>query len=82
MATTNEDLQLTGSIKSEVLLGVSSSFIIQNKTNRDVRFRIKDSNVKGGKISYLDSTIFNYDIEIWAEDASPSTVTNLYLVRD
>ncbi len=81
MATTNEDITLTGSDKTQVLIGASTAFIIQNTKNDTLRFKVKDSSVEGGQIAPGATFEFNYDIDLWNPSGAGKPDIVVYLVR-
>lgn len=83
MATTDQDLSLTGTTSIPVLIGASTAFIIQNTSNRKLKFKVKDSASNGGEIPPLQKYEFDYDIDLWVDDAPDANAkTEVYLVRD
>lgn len=82
MAVSDANLELIGEVAQSILLGSDTSFIVQNVSNRTLRFKVKDSTVEiPGIIKPLDSVGFNYDIDIWVGKANPDDVTSLYIVK-
>lgn len=47
MATTNENITLSDSTAQNILLGSSTSFIVQNLSDKRIHYKIKDSSVTG-----------------------------------
>lgn len=84
MATTDSTLVLTGNTPQNILLGASTSFIVQNVSNQKVYFKIKDSATAGnGYIEIGEKIGFNYDITVHVKDTVGSLDTYaLYIVRD
>ena len=83
MAITDTNIILTGNNPQDILLGFSSSFIVQNISNNDLRFKVKGSSVEyGGVLSPRESFSFAHDITVWA-DISLDTISSLiYIIRD
>ncbi len=83
MAITDTNIILTGNKPQDILLGFSSSFIVQNISNNDLRFKVKGSSVEyGGVLSPRESFSFANDITVWA-DISLDTISSLiYIIRD
>ena len=83
MAITDTNIILIGNKPQNILLGSSSSFIVQNVSNNDLRFKVKGSSVEhGGVLSPNESFSFAYDITVWA-DISLDTISSLiYIIRD
>ena len=83
MAITDTNIILIGNKPQNILLGSSSSFIVQNISNNDLRFKVKGSSVEyGGVLSPRESFSFAYDITVWA-DISLDTISSLiYIIRD
>ena len=83
MAITDTNIILTGNKQQDILLGASSSFIVQNVSNNDLRFKVKGSSVEhGGVLSPNESFSFAYDITVWA-NISLNTISSLiYIIRD
>ena len=78
MAITDTNITLVGNVPQDILLGDSSSFIVQNISNCTVRFKVKGSSIKyGGVLSPYKSLSFACDITIWANNA-----TIVYVIRD
>ena len=48
MAITDTNIILNGNKPQDILLGASSSFIVQNVSNNDLRFKVKGSSVEHG----------------------------------
>ena len=46
MAITDTNITLVGNTPQDILLGTSSSFIVQNVSNNDLRFKISFANSK------------------------------------
>lgn len=80
MAITDTNITLAGSIPQDILLGTSSSFIVQNISNNTVRFKVKGSSVEyGGVLSPKESFSFACDITVWT--VIPID-TLIYVIRD
>ena len=77
MAITDTNITLVGNAPQDILLGSSSSFIVQNISNNDLRFKVKGSSVEhGGVLSPNESFSFVCDITIWTNNAI------VYVIRD
>ena len=77
MAITDTNIILTGNKPQDILLGGSSSFIVQNISNCTVRFKVKGSSIEhGGILSPYESLSFACDITIWTNNAI------VYVIRD
>ena len=77
MAITDTNITLVGNAPQDILLGDSSSFIVQNISNCTVRFKVKGSSIEyGGILSPYESLSFACDIIIWADNAI------VYVIRD
>lgn len=80
MAITDTNITIVGNAPQDILLGTSSSFIVQNISNNTVRFKVKGSSVgHGGVLSPKESFSFACDITVWTvipED------TLIYVIRD
>ena len=77
MAITDTNITLVGNAPQDILLGDSSSFIVQNISNRTVRFKVKGSSIEyGGILSPYESLSFACDIIIWTNNAI------VYVIRD
>ena len=83
MAITDTNITLVGNKPQNILLGSSSSFIVQNISNCTVRFKVKGSSIEyGGILSPRESFSFAHDITVWA-DISLDTISSLiYIIRD
>ena len=83
MAITDTNITLAGNAPQDILLGDSSSFIVQNISNNDLRFKVKGSSIEhGGILSPRESFSFAHDITVWA-DISLDTISSLiYIIRD
>lgn len=83
MAITDTNITLVGNKPQDILLGTSSSFIVQNISNNDLRFKVKGSSVQyGGVLSPRESFSFAHDITVCA-DISLDTIDSLiYIIRD
>lgn len=81
--TTNQSIILTGNVAQSVLLGTSTAFIVQNTSDKILRFKIKDSSVaNGGVIEPFEKVEFNYDIDVWVDSKNNNSIVSLYIVRD
>lgn len=81
--TTNQNINLTENISQSILLGTSTAFIVQNTSDKILRFKVKDSSVEnGGVIEPFEKIEFNYDIDIWVDDKNNKSIVSLYVVRD
>ena len=77
MAITNTNITLVDNAPQDILLGGSSSFIVQNISNCTVRFKVKGSSTDyGGILSPYESLSFACDITIWTNNAI------VYVIRD
>ena len=77
MAITDTNITLVGNTPQDILLGTSSSFIVQNISNCTVRFKVKGSGIKyGGVLPPYKSLSFACDITIWTNNAI------VYVIRD
>ena len=83
MAITDTNIILTGNKPQDILLGTSSSFIVQNASNNTLRFKVKGSSVKyGGVLSPNESFNFACDITVWAGISSDTASSLIYIIRD
>ena len=83
MAITDTNIILEGYTPQDILLGASSSFIVQNISNNDLRFKIKGSSVEyGGVLLPRESFSFACDITIWAGISSNTLSSLVYVIRD
>ena len=83
MAITDTNIILEGYMTQDILLGVSSSFIVQNVSNNDLRFKVKGSSVEyGGILSPRDSFSFACDITVWANISLDTISSLVYVIRD
>ena len=83
MAITDTNITLTGKTPQDILLGASSSFVVQNVSNYTVRFKVKGSSVEhGGVLSPNESFSFACDITVWAGISSDTLGTLIYVIRD
>ena len=80
----DSNVVLTGTIPQDILLGTSTSFIVQNLSEfRDVYFKIKDSAVdNGGKIKPNQTFRFASDITVTLDSADNNVKSSLYIMRD
>ena len=79
MAITDTNITLVGNTPQDILLGASSSFIVQNISNNTVRFKVKGSSIEyGGVLSPMQSFSFACDITVWTEVQSAL----IYVIRD
>ena len=77
MAITDTNITLEGNAPQDILLGDSSSFIVQNISNCMVRFKVKGSSIEyGGVLSPYESLSFACDITILTNNAI------VYVIRD
>ena len=83
MAITDTNIILVGNKPQDILLGASSSFIVQNISNCTVRFKVKGSSIEyGGILSPYESLSFACDITVCA-NISLNTISSLvYVIRD
>lgn len=83
MAITDTNIILIGNKPQDILLGSSSSFIVQNISNNDLRFKVKGSSIQyGGVLPPRESFSFVCDITVCA-DISLDTIDSLiYIIRD
>ena len=83
MAIIDTNITLVGNTPQDILLGASSSFIVQNVSNNDLRFKVKGSSVEyGGVLSPRESFNFACDITIWAGISSDRLSSLVYVIRD
>ena len=83
MAITDTNIILVGNKPQDILLGASSSFIVQNISNSTVRFKVKGSSVEhGGVLSPNESFSFAYDITVCANISLDTISSLVYVVRD
>ena len=83
MAITDTNIILVGNKPQDILLGASSSFIVQNISNSTVRFKVKGSSVEhGGVLSPNESFNFACDITVWAAISSDTASSLVYVIRD
>ena len=83
MAITDTNITLAGNTPQDILLGASSSFIVQNISNYTVRFKVKGSSVEyGGVLSSNESFSFACDITVWTEIPSDTSSSLIYVIRD
>lgn len=83
MAITDTNITLVGNTPQDILLGTSSSFIVQNISNNDLRFKVKGSSVQyGGVLSPRESFSFAHDITVWAGISSDTASSLVYVIRD
>ena len=77
MAIVDTNITLVDNVPQDILLGDSSSFIVQNISNCTVRFKVKGSSIEyGGILSPYESLSFACNITIWADNAI------VYVIRD
>ena len=80
MAITDTNIILAGNKPQDILLGASSSFIVQNISNCTVRFKVKGSSIEhGGVLSPNESFSFACDITVWTVIPIDTLV---YVIRD
>ena len=83
MAITDTNINLVGYTPQDILLGASSSFVVQNVSNYTVRFKVKGSSVEhGGVLSPNESFNFACDITVWAGISSDTASSLIYIIRD
>ena len=83
MAIIDTNITLVGNTSQDILLGTSSSFIVQNVSNNTLRFKVKGSSVDyGGVLSPNESFNFACDITIWAGISSDTASSLIYVIRD
>ena len=83
MAITDTNIILVGNKPQDILLGASSSFIVQNISNSTVRFKVKGSSVEnGGVLSPNESFSFAYDITVCANISLDTISSLVYVIRD
>ena len=83
MAITDTNIILVGNKPQDILLGSSSSFIVQNVSNNDLRFKVKGSSVEhGGVLSPNESFSFACDITVWANISLDTISSLIYIIRD
>ena len=83
MAITDTNITITGNTPQAILLGTSSSFIVQNISNCTVRFKVKGSSIEyGGVLSPNESFSFACDITVWTEIQSDTSSSLVYVIRD
>ena len=83
MAITDTNITLVGNAPQDILLGDSSSFIVQNISNRTVRFKVKGSSIEyGGILSPRESFSFAHDITVWANISLDTISSLIYIIRD
>ena len=83
MVIMDTNITLEGYTPQDILLGASSSFIVQNVSNNDLRFKVKGSSVEyGGILSPRESFSFACDITVWAGISSNTLSSLVYVIRD
>ena len=83
MAIIDTNITLVGNTSQDILLGTSSSFIVQNVSNNTLRFKVKGSSVEyGGVLSPNESFSFACDITVWAGISSDTASSLVYVIRD
>ena len=83
MAIMDTNITLVGYAPQDILLGTSSSFIVQNVSSNDLRFKVKGSSVEyGGILSPRESFSFACDITVWAGISSNTLSSLVYVIRD
>ena len=83
MAISDINIILVGNKQQDILLGASSSFIVQNISNSTVRFKVKGSSVEhGGVLSPNESFSFANDITVWANISLDTISSLVYVIRD
>lgn len=64
MAITDTNITLVGNAPQDILLGSSSSFIVQNISNNDLRFKVKGSSIEyGGILSPRESLVLRMTLQ-------------------
>ena len=83
MAIVDTNITLAGNTPQDILLGTSSSLIVQNVSNYTVRFKVKGSSVEHGGVLLLNES-FNFacDITVWAGISSDTANSLIYIIRD
>ena len=83
MAIIDTNITLVGNTSQDILLGTSSSFIVQNVSNNTLRFKVKGSSVEhGGVLSPNESFNFACDITVRAGISSDTASSLIYIIRD
>ena len=83
MAITDTNITLVDNAPQDILLGASSSCIVQNISNSTVRFKVKGSSVEhGGVLSPNESFSFAHDITVWANISLDTISSLVYVIRD
>ena len=83
MAITDTNITLVGNTSQDILLGTSSSFIVQNVSNNDLRFKVKGSSIEHGCVlSPKESFNFACDITVWANISLDTISSLVYVIRD
>ena len=83
MAITDTNITLVGNAPQDILLGASSSFIVQNISNSTVRFKVKGSSVEhGGVLSKNERISYAHDITVWANISLDTISSLVYVIRD
>ena len=83
MAITDTNITLVGNTPQDILLGASSSFIVQNISNCTVRFKVIGSSIEhGGVLSPNESFSFACDITVWTSISSDTAKSLIYIIRD
>lgn len=83
MAIIDTNITLVGNTPQDILLGTSSSFIVQNVSNNTLRFKVKGSSVEhGGVLSPNESFNFACDITVRAGISSDTASSLIYIIRD
>lgn len=79
MAFTDNNIILTKDTPQNVLLGASTSFIVQNTSAGTINFKIKDSTAAGGIIPSEGTFSFACDVTLFTNYA---TYSHIYIIRD
>lgn len=80
MAISGNNINSIGPTHVEVLLGTSSEFHLQNTSNRQLNYIIIGDTGTGGVIAAGETSVFNYDIEVWC--AFANSICSAYVTRD
>ena len=83
MAITDTNIILVGNKPQDILLGASSSFIVQNISNNDLRFKVEGGSVEdGGILSPNEIFSFSHDITVCANISLVRIRSLAYVIRD
>lgn len=77
---TDENKLLECSTPQDILIGASTAFIVQNKSNSFIKFKIKDSSAIGGVIPPLQTFSFASDVTVWNDSVFDDI--ELYIMRN